>query len=113
METLKFINFLIATIFFICYFYQICYIPIPFFIKEKPHKRAGKHRYAVLISARNEEKVIAQLIESINGQTYPKELITTFVMADNCTDNTAELARRVGAVVYERFDEGIRQGLIP
>ncbi len=105
METLKFLNFLIASIFFACYFYQICYIPIPFIVREKPHKRAGKHRYAVLISARNEERVIAQLIESIKGQTYPKELVTVFVMADNCTDHTAELARRAGAVVYERFNE--------
>jgi cellulose synthase/poly-beta-1,6-N-acetylglucosamine synthase-like glycosyltransferase len=104
METLKYLNFLISAIFFICYFYQICYIPIPLFKKEKPHKRTRRHRYAVLISARNEENVIVQLIESINRQTYPKELVTTFVVADNCTDKTAELARKAGAVVYERFD---------
>ncbi len=28
-----------------------------------------------------------------------------YVIADNCTDNTAEVARKAGAIVYERFDE--------
>ena len=44
------------------------------------------HRYAVLISARNEEAVIGQLLESIKRQSYDGGLVTTFVVADNCTD---------------------------
>ncbi len=58
-------------------------------------------RYAVLICARNEEAVIGQLIDSINNQTYKGE-ITTFVMADNCTDNTYGVAVDHGAVAYTR-----------
>ena len=62
------------------------------------------HRYAVLISARNEQNVIGHLLDSINAQDYPKNLVTVFVVADNCTDDTARVAREHGAVVYERFN---------
>jgi cellulose synthase/poly-beta-1,6-N-acetylglucosamine synthase-like glycosyltransferase len=70
--------------------------------KFKPTDK--KYRYAVLVCARNEEKVIAQLIDSIQKQDYPKELITTFVVAHNCTDNTAKVAKDAGAIVYEFND---------
>ena len=53
METIKLINFIIATVFFVCYSYQFAYILVPYLKKEKPHKPAELHRYAVLISARN------------------------------------------------------------
>jgi cellulose synthase/poly-beta-1,6-N-acetylglucosamine synthase-like glycosyltransferase len=59
-----------------------------------------KH-YAVLISARNEEQVIGQLLNSINSQTYKGD-VTAFVMADNCTDDTYGEAIRHGAVAYTR-----------
>ena len=59
-------------------------------------------RYGVLICARNESAVIGQLLDSIVGQTYPGELVEVFVAADNCTDDTARIARAHGAVVYER-----------
>lgn len=59
----------------------------------------------VIVSARNEEKVIANLIESLKEQHYPKNKLDIYVIADNCTDNTANIAREAGAIVYERFDE--------
>ncbi|HIX32336.1 MAG TPA: glycosyltransferase [Firmicutes bacterium] len=65
---------------------------------------AEKRRYAAVISARNEEAVIGELIESLKDQDYPPELLDIYVVADNCTDNTAACARRAGAVVYERFN---------
>ena len=60
---------------------------------------AEKRRYAAVISARNEEAVIGELIESLKDQDYPPELLDIYVVADNCTDNTAACARRAGAVV--------------
>ncbi len=63
-----------------------------------------QHKYAVLVAARNEEKVIGNLVESIRRQDYPTELVDIFVVADNCTDNTAEVAKKEGAICYERFD---------
>lgn len=57
-----------------------------------------------VIAARNEEAVIGRLLESIRLQDYPSELLTVFVVADNCTDGTAQAARSGGAVCYERCD---------
>lgn len=77
--------------------------------KAKRRKQAGNshvpfHKYAVIIAARNEELVIGQLIQSIKKQNYPEELIDIFVVADNCTDQTAKVAAQAGAIVRERFN---------
>jgi len=105
IDIIKAINYAIAVLFIICYAYQGVYILIPFFKKDKPHKETVFHRFAVLVSARNEENVIANLIDSIKKQDYPAELIDIFVVADNCTDSTAETAKSAGAIVYERFNQ--------
>lgn len=73
--------------------------------KERQHTLCPFHRYGVVIAARNESMVIGNLIRSIQNQTYPSKLIDIFVVADNCTDNTAQIARQLGAVVYERFNK--------
>lgn len=104
MEYLKKVNEIIGIVFFLCYAYQFFYIVVPYIFKPKKHKKIVEHKYAVLISARNEHAVIAQLIDSIGAQTYPSELVNTFVLADNCDDDTAEIAARHGATVYERFN---------
>jgi cellulose synthase/poly-beta-1,6-N-acetylglucosamine synthase-like glycosyltransferase len=67
--------------------------------KFKPSKT--QYKYAILIPARNEENVIAGLIDSIKKQDYPPQKIGIFVVAHNCTDGTAEKARAAGAEVYE------------
>ena len=59
-----------------------------------------KRRYDFLIVARNEDKVIGDLIDSIHQQQYPKELIRIFVLADNCTDQTAAMAKAHGAITF-------------
>ena len=63
-----------------------------------------RHHFAILICARNEEKVILALIESLHRQTYDPGKLSIFVVADNCTDSTAAIARVAGARVYERRD---------
>lgn len=70
--------------------------------KFPPAKK--QHKYAILVAARNEEKVIGNLIDSIHMQDYPSELVTVFVVADNCTDGTARVAREKGVLCYERSD---------
>lgn len=104
MKIISFINYIAAVIFFVCYSYQLLYIAVPFFRKNKPIENMKMHRFAVLIAARNEEAVISRLIESIQHQSYPSQLIKIFVVADNCTDDTAAVAREAGAVVWERFN---------
>ena len=104
MKPIELINFIIICLFFICYSYQFFYIPVSLFKKPKAHREPKPHRFAVLIAARNERSVIGELIDSINVQDYPAHLINIFVIADNCTDDTALIAQEHGAVVYTRRD---------
>ncbi len=73
-------------------------------LKDKPLLINKDHRFMAIIPAHNEETVIANLIESLKKQTYNKDLYDIYVIADNCTDNTAKVAKEAGAIVYERFD---------
>ena len=73
-------------------------------LKDKPLIEDKDHKFMAIIPAHNEESVIKNLIESLNNQDYPKELLDIYVIADNCTDNTAQVAKEAGAIVYERFN---------
>ncbi len=73
-------------------------------LKDKPIIEDKQNRFMAIIPAHNEESVIGNLVESLTKQNYPKELLDIYVIADNCTDKTAEIARNAGAIVYERFD---------
>ena len=105
MKTLSYVNFIISILFMACYAYQAC-LPCggAFLRRQKVFKAKKLHRYGVLIAARNEEAVIAQLIRSVRAQQVSRGAYRYFwCVADNCTDNTAQAARgKAGAVVYER-----------
>jgi cellulose synthase/poly-beta-1,6-N-acetylglucosamine synthase-like glycosyltransferase len=68
--------------------------------------RAGKPatHFALLIPAHNEEKVLGTLFASLHALDYPPDLVDVHLVADNCTDATAALAREAHAFVYERQD---------
>ena len=97
-------NFCVFLAFTICYTYQLYYVFVVLTRKPKQLVATKNHKFAVVISARNESAVIGQLIHSIKVQNYPSELIDVFVIADNCTDNTADVAREAGATVFPRFN---------
>ena len=99
------INAVIATILSICVIHKAFYFVIGMFFTRKFKPAKKKHKYAIMIAARNEKYVIGNLIDSIHKQDYPSDKYTIFVVADNCTDDTAEIARKKGAIVYERFDD--------
>lgn len=65
-------------------------------------------RFAIVIPAHNEELFLGRLLDSIWNQDYPRELVETIVVADNCTDRTAEIAREQGITVLERVDQANR-----
>ncbi len=91
---------------FLMYFYQIVYLILPRFARPKRGKGPyPQKRYAILIAARNEAAVIGNLLDSIRQQDYPQSLLTVFVIADNCTDSTAEIAAKHGAIVYTRQNQ--------
>lgn len=94
----------------VLYAYQMVYLAVGLLHRERGSKaQSGLRRYAALISARDEAEVIAQLIDSLKRQNYPNHLLDVFVVADNCTDQTAAVAQAAGAIVYRRFDK-VRRG---
>lgn len=105
-EVLSFINYIVFAVLFIIYFHHNLFLILAIFFKKKEYPDAKKdHFYAFIVAARNEEKVIGNLLESIIDQDYPKELMKIYVIADNCTDSTASVAKEYGATVIERFDD--------
>lgn len=98
-------NSIVGLLFTLCFLYQVVFFFIGLIRGEVSIEPAKKqHSYAFFIAAHNEEAVIANLVKSIKEQDYPSELIDIFVVADACTDNTAQAARDAGAIVYERND---------
>lgn len=97
-------------IFSLLFFYQFFYTFYVLFTreKEKPLLDNKMYKFGIIVSARNEEQVIGQLIDSIQKQDYPAELIRMFVVADNCTDQTAAVSREHGAYVLERQNQELK-----
>ena len=91
--------------------YSFVYIIVGLFHKGRTYSSQPKDkRYGVIISAWNEEAVIADAIRSVKEQIdYPVELIDVYVACDNCTDRTAEIARSLGAHVYEITEQHPRR----
>lgn len=65
---------------------------------------APSHRFVLLVSARNEEAQIAEPVRSALQTSYPASRRRVVVVADNCTDGTADEARAAGGEVWERVD---------
>ncbi len=103
-ELITNLNSVIVLLFCALSAYQYIYILVSILFPSRRFATGKAHRYAVLICARNEESVVAQLIDSIKKQDYPAELIDIYLLADNCTDNTRGVAEAAGATVYERHD---------
>ena len=105
MKAIIIFNAVISILFTLCYAYQFFYLFVGLIKGEQKFKAVREHKFAAVISARNERDVIGQLISSIKSQNYPKDKLDVFVIADNCTDDTAQVAREAGAIVYERFNK--------
>ena len=107
LRMLHYFNFVMATIFVVFYFYQIGYLLLGLWKRHTKETDVSHalHRYAAVISARNEANVIGGLIASLKAQDYPSELLDIYVIADNCTDNTAQVALEAGAKVYRLLPE--------
>ena len=74
-------------------------------LKDKKLLIEKDHKFMAVIPAHNEESVIKNLVDSLQEQDYPRELYDIYVIADNCNDNTAKIAKDAGAIVLKRFDE--------
>ena len=63
------------------------------------------NRFLFLIPAHNEERLLPSLLANLSQLDYPHALYEIHVVADNCTDGTADVARSGGAIVHERMDD--------
>lgn len=68
-------------------------------------RSSRRHSFAIVIPAHNEEELIGRTIRSLQEVDYPEALYDIFVIADNCTDGTAAIARGNGVRCFERKDE--------
>ena len=90
-------------------FMLIYQVILGFFGFKKKKKDYGDHdpqsRFLVLVPAHNEEKVIGDIIRNLEEMDYPRDMYDYYIIADNCTDRTAEVARNLGAEVIETRKE--------
>ncbi len=102
-------NLLQSYFLFIGLFYLFLSIAAILIKKETPSANPG-NRFAVIVPAYNEERTIKFTIESLKKQNYPEKLFSIFVIADGCTDRTAEIAEKEGArVLLRRREENTLQ----
>lgn len=75
-----------------------------YFFKKKTNPLSSPLKISIIIPAHNEELQIEETINSIYDSNYSKDLYSINVIADNCEDNTASIARMAGALAFERRD---------
>jgi cellulose synthase/poly-beta-1,6-N-acetylglucosamine synthase-like glycosyltransferase len=70
--------------------------------------QAPRWSFLILVPAHNEEKLLPDLLANLRRLEYPSDLVAVHVVADNCTDATADVARQGGAIVHERTNPDLR-----
>lgn len=104
MGLLTLLDYIVIAIGACGFAYQFFCIVVGWFGKPVQYPDAEPKHICVVISARNESAVIGELLQSLAEQDYPKEFLDIWVCADNCTDDTADICRKAGAYVVERFN---------
>lgn len=103
---IQIVVFVIELILGLCVGYLLLLTIVAWWTSRKPDTQLNDpaHRFLVLIPAHNEEKLLPELLENLNQLDYPAHLFSMHVVADNCTDETAVIAKQNGAIPHERFD---------
>jgi 1,2-diacylglycerol 3-beta-glucosyltransferase len=89
----------------LAYLYVLALAAIPY--RHRPRLGAPRHRFAIAIPAHNEENVIRATVAALRAIDYPPQLFDVHVVADHCSDRTADAVREAGATAHER-NEGAR-----
>lgn len=76
--------------------------------RDGPPKSSRQLRFDVIVPAHNEALLIQATVKNLMELDWPKDRYRVIVVADNCNDDTATLAREVGAHVLERYDDNKR-----
>lgn len=99
------IQYLLAAIIGVLFGYQMVLSFLALLARKVKNPSADRYRkFAVVVPAHNEEQVLSKTLYSLFGLVYPKSLYDIIVVADNCTDKTAAIARNLDAIVLERMD---------
>src|SRR5690606_29084313 len=85
-------------------YYYFCWKKIPVYKKALQN---ASTKISVLIAARNEEKIIGNLLTSLRHQTYPKEFFEIIVVDDHSTDKTADVVKRFEEVKLLQLREQV------
>ena len=97
-----FSGLLILIVFPVCVlFVQVLLAWLP--ARSLPSAKSSRPRVAVLVPAHNESSVIVATLKTIGPQLLEGDRL--LVVADNCSDDTASLARAAGAEVVERSND--------
>ena len=89
-------------------FHFIFFMIVGIIHKRKFPKAEEKCRYGILVSAKDEENVIPRLINSVRAADYPQDKLDIFIIAHNCKDKTADVAKSMGVNVIIYNDENAR-----
>jgi len=110
---MQFLYFLQQAIIWIITIYWIYQLIISVFalvkIKEKPIIEDKQNKFLGIIPAHNEEAVIGSLIKSLQDQDYPKSKYDIYVICDNCTDKTEEIAKSLGVKTFVRKEDDVKK----
>ncbi len=100
------VNTIICSIVGFTFLFQIIYLFLFWLPKRKYPQAKEKHKVGIIIPAKDESSVIERILKNLSQINYPKDKYEIIVLADNCTDNTAKLARNfesdVSIRVFER-----------
>ncbi|WP_283679178.1 glycosyltransferase family 2 protein [Lentilactobacillus sp. Marseille-Q4993] len=100
-------------IFLYMVYYNLISLKTYFGKSETVRRRTPTRKFLVVIPAHNEEAVIDIPVKDLLAQKYPKELYDVYVIADRCSDRTAQIAATEGAKVItsEMYPDFIRWGI--
>lgn len=96
----------VPLIVFVVHTAVLCIASLSPLVRKAPQPaESPKRRFLVLVPAHNEELLIADTVRAINQANYPAGRMHVVVIADNCTDETAAIAREQGARCLERTND--------
>jgi cellulose synthase/poly-beta-1,6-N-acetylglucosamine synthase-like glycosyltransferase len=77
-------------------------------VRRRARSRVPTHTFTILIPAHDEEDTLPAALRSLAVLDYPAEMVRVCVVADNCSDGTAAVARGAGAECLVRRDPAKR-----